>query len=277
MKNNTKTPSFWTSFLGFLLKNVLLSIICLVAILSALIYFLRSYTTHGVEVEVPQITGLTIQEAEMLLQSRELSVQIIDSTYSDKVPLGMIVDQNPEPQSHVKPHRTIYVVTNARQRRQVVMPSLLDVSYRQAENTLRHLGLVVDSVRFEPSQYRELLLDIMCGDTSVQAGTRLSEGTHIVLVVGQGLGTGVVEVPNLSGQDMVAARSYLLVKHLTLGSYEYDEEPTEDNLNDFVVYWQSPAVGSSVREGTGVNIRLSRNLEKAVMTSSSNEEEDDFF
>ena len=60
MKNNTPTPSFWTSFLGFLLKNIFLSIICLVAILSALIYFLRSYTIHGTEVEVPQITGLTI-------------------------------------------------------------------------------------------------------------------------------------------------------------------------------------------------------------------------
>ena len=277
MKNNTQTPSFWNSFLGFLLKNIFLSIICLVAILWALIYFLRSYTTHGTEVEVPQITGLTIQEAEVLLQARGLSLQIIDSTYSDKVPLGMIVDQNPEPQSHAKPQRTIYVVINARQRRQVVVPTLLDASYRQAENTLHHLGLIVDSVRYEPSQYRDLLLDIEYESASVPAGTRLSEGTHVVLVVGQGLGTEMVEVPNLSGQNLVSARSYLLVNHLTLGSYEYDEEPIEDNVNDFVVYWQSPAVGTSAREGTGVNIRLSRNLEKAVITSSSNETEDEFF
>ena len=277
MKNNTQTPSFWTSFLGFLLKNIFLSIICLVAILSALIYFLRSYTIHGTEVEVPQITGLTIEEAEMLLQSRGLSLQVIDSTYSDKVPLGMIVDQNPEPQSHVKPHRVVYVVMNARQRRQVVVPALLDASYRQATSTLQHLGLIVDTVRYEPSQYRDLLLDIECAGASVQAGTRLSEGTHVVLVVGQGLGTEMVEVPNLSGQNLISCRSLLLVKHLTLGSFEYDEEPTEENSNEFVVYQQTPSVGSSVREGTGVNIRLSRNLEKAVITSSSNEEEDEFF
>ena len=108
------------------------------------------------------------------------------------------------------------------------------------------------------------------------AGTRLSEGTALVLVVGKGLGQENVQVPNLLGLSLMDCRSLLLASHLTLGAYEYDEELTDETAAKFVVYEQTPAGGGMLREGSMVNIKLSRNVEKAIM-GNSHEEDNDFF
>ena len=91
------------------------AMITLVAILIAgLVIYLRNYTQHGTEITVPNITNMHIAEAEILLAADDLHVQVIDSTYSTKTPLGTIVEQNPSPGSQVKRGRTIYVIQNAR-------------------------------------------------------------------------------------------------------------------------------------------------------------------
>ncbi|MBR1922583.1 MAG: PASTA domain-containing protein [Paludibacteraceae bacterium] len=249
-----------------------------IALLIGLRLWLKQYTEHGVEVEVPQVTGLTYEEASILLEGSHLKLEVIDSTYSNKVPLGTIVEQSPVPVSHAKRGRTVYVVMNARQRRQVALPQLIDVSYRQAESTLRQIGLQSAGVVYEPSAYRDLVLDVRSLDSvSIEAGTLLTEGTAVLLVVGQGLGTEQVVVPELRGLHLQDARSLLLASHLTMGVYTYDEEPTEETLNQYVVYQQEPAAGSKLQEGKTVNIRLSTNVEKAAIVSTGDDTEEEFF
>ena len=276
MSRDTKKTGFWKTNMGFVVINALIALCVVIVLLFCVLRWLRYYTQHGDEVEVPQITGLSPEEAKVLLQASSLTLQVIDSTYSSRVPLGMVVDQVPPAESKVKHGRPVYVVLNAKQRRQVVLPELSDVTYRQAASTIQRLGLRVDSVRYEPSQYRDLVLSIERKGEPVTAGTRLSEGTGLVLVVGKGLGRENVQVPNLVGLSLTNCRSLLLASHLTLGAYEYDEEPTEETREKFVVYEQTPTVGGILREGSGVNIKLSRNIEKALM-NSSHEEENEFF
>jgi len=276
MKKNSTLAKWWSSTPGFIAKNVLLALFVLLIILVGLFYWLRGYTNHGVEVEVPQISGLTLEEAKVLLQAQDLSLQVIDSTFSTQVPLGTIVDQLPPAESMSKPGRVVYVVLNARQRQQVVLPDVWDVSYRQAQNSLQRLKLVVDSIRYEPSTYRDLVLNVEANGVGVMPGTRLTEGAHVVLVVGKGLGESEVSVPSLLGLNAADARSLLLHSRLTLGSIEYDEAPTEENKESYVVFQQVPAAGTSLREGMNVNIRMSKSMEKAVMTESSSDEEEFF-
>jgi len=275
MKRSTPRTPFLKSNTGFMILQLALAAAVSVILLFVLYKWLCRYTAHGHEVEVPQITGLNVQEANMLLQGNQPKREVIDSTYSHKVPLGTIVEQNPAQESHVKKGRTIYVVVNARQRRQVVLPDLIDVSYRQAENTLRQQGLNVSEVVYEPSAYRDLVLDIRQGEQSLPAGSRLTEGSSVVLVVGAGLGEGTSTVPDLTGRTLADARALLLATRLTLGSYEYDTPP-EENEDDYVVYSQEPAPGEELREGQSVSIRLSTNLEKAATTRQKTDE-DEFF
>jgi len=264
------------SNLKFFGVNLLLAVGIVVVLMIGIVAGLRHYTDHGHEIEVPQVTGLYPEEASSLLSSTGLKLEIIDSTFSKKVPLGTIVEQNPPVESNVKEGRTIYVVINASTQKQVVLPELHDMSYRQAVNMLHQLGLRVGEILYEPSEYRDLVLDLRIDSVSIETGTKVNEGAEIIVVVGSGRGTEMVNVPDMTGLRLMEARSLLLSEHLTLGRVDYDIEPTEENKEEYVVYSQQPQSGSSLLEGSAVWIKLSQDKAK-VVTENNITEEDDFF
>ena len=241
------------SDLKFVGWNIVFAVVVGILIIVALVLWLRGYTQHGVEVEVADVRGLVLEEAEPLLHAQGLQIEVIDSTYSDKVPFGTVVDQDPKPQSHAKHGRLVYVTINATTKRQITMPNLHDMSYRQAETTLRGLGLRVDSIyEYEPSAYRDLVLDVKANGQSIQPGDKVPVGTKVRLVVGFGRGTEEVEVPSVIGFTLQDARSLLLSRRLTIGAVNYDE-PAEEGVEQFV-YSQSPTAGERVLEGETITL-----------------------
>ena len=274
-----KKPGFFDkSDLKFVGGNIVLAIIVATVILVTLIIWLRSYTQHGVEVEVSDVRGLVVSEAQVLLGAQGLSLVVIDSTYTDKVPFGTIVEQDPKPDSHAKHGRSVYVTINATTKRQITMPDLHDMSYRHAETTLRGLGLKVDSVYdYEPSAFRNLVLDVKSNGVSVQPGEKIPVGTEVRLVVGFGRGTEEVEVPSVIGLTLRDARSLLLSHRLTIGAVTYDE-PVEEG-NEAYIYKQVPAAGNLLLEGETVSLKLSIDIEKATTGTGVAEEaeEDSWF
>ena len=178
--------------------------------------------------------------------------------------------------SHAKHNRTMYVVMNARNRRQVALPDLRDMSYRQAETTLRSVGIrVSDEYEYEPSEYKDLVLDVKKDGRPLAPGERIDEGSLVTLVVGFGKGTEMVDVPTVIGMTLTNARSLLLSKRLTVGTVEYDE-PEPEKQAEAVVYLQSPNQGEQLLEGSMVNLKLSVDVEKAL-TSHNQEGEEEFF
>jgi len=270
-----KKPIFDKSDLKFVGWNIVFAVVVGILIIVALVLWLRGYTQHGVEVEVADVRGLVLEEAEPLLHAQGLQIEVIDSTYSDKVPFGTVVDQDPKPQSHAKHGRLVYVTINATTKRQITMPNLHDMSYRQAETTLRGLGLRVDSIyEYEPSAYRDLVLDVKANGQSIQPGDKVPVGTKVRLVVGFGRGTEEVEVPSVIGLTLQDARSLLLSRRLTIGAVNYDE-PAEEGAEQFV-YSQSPTAGERILEGETITLYLSSNIEKAA-TGGSNTDDDNWF
>jgi beta-lactam-binding protein with PASTA domain len=203
-------------------------------------------------------------------------LSIIDSTYSQKTPLGTLLEQNPKAGSKVKKGRTIYAIQNARFRRPIIMPELRDLSLRQAESTIKALGLAVGDIIYEPSTYRDIILDIRIDTMSVTAGTSLPEGSVVNLYVGKGPGIQQVSVPSIIGKTLAEARSWLMGHALSLGIVEYDVEPTEETREQYVVYSQTPQGGTEVVEGTTVHIKLSMDIEKSVTTDNIGDEEEFF-
>ena len=94
---------------GFIIKNLLIALAIGIVLLVILLSYLKRYTEHGVEVEVPNITGMYLEEAQTILTHEGLQMEVVDSTFSKKVPLGTIVEQTPVPNSHCKHGRSIYV------------------------------------------------------------------------------------------------------------------------------------------------------------------------
>ena len=261
----------------FVFKNILLAILIVVVLLTGLYFWLRHYTEHGVEIEVPNVVGMYLEEAQPQVAAVGMNMQVTDSTFSNTVPLGTIVEQVPSANSHAKKNRTLYVVVNARCRRQVAVPDLHDMSYRQAEASLRSMGIrVSDQYEYEPSEYKDLVLDVKQNGRALQPGERIDEGSIVTLVIGFGKGTEMVSVPNLVGLTLANARSLLLSQRLTVGVVEYDDDQDAEAVNEPVVYSQSPASGEQLLEGSMVNLKLSTNVEK-TLTTQGQESEEDFF
>lgn len=276
MAKNTKKDGFLSTKLGFVTLNLVIAIAIGTGLLIALVSWLRTYTDHSIEVEIPQITGLYPAEAEVLLQSAQLELEIADSTFSHKVPLGTIVEQVPQAESHAKRGRKVYAIVNAKTRQKVAVPALHDMSYRQAENNLKRLGFVVDTVIYQPSEFRDLVIDLLLNDEPVEPGTYLEEGTSLTLVIGTGKRSQMVAVPDLRGRSAKEARRLLLEHRFTMGNCAYDEQPTEETEELFVVYDQEPAAGKLYLEGSSVNIKLSTDLEKTILEGNTDDEENFF-
>lgn len=268
--------TFWKeSKIAFVIKMCLLAAVAAVILALIAVGWLKLYTHHGDEVVVPNLQAMYIDEADILARAEGLYVQIVDSTYTKKVPLGSIMEQKPVAGSRTKNGRPIYVIINAKQVRQIPLPSIREISYRQAEATLHTVGLNVKEVVWEPSIYRNMVLDVRYQGKSIEAGTRLGEGEKVVLVVGQGNGTEQVIVPNLFSKTQNAARESLMGQRLTLGGVFYDVEP-DGNEQDYVVYRQSKNPGEMITEGSRVDIYLTTDREKAL-NASSETHTDEFF
>ncbi len=267
---------FFQSVTGFVTTNILIAIIAAIVILVCVTMWLRGYTLHGKEVTIPSVIGMSQEEADIVLRGNALHLVIVDSTFSDKAPLGTVVEQTPPALSHAKPDRPVYVVMNARTRRMIPLPELHDVSYRQADATLRSIGLKVGNVLYEPSLYPDNVLDIRDGEKSLEVGTRLPEGSSVTLVIGRRQGNKMVTVPALLGMSLNQARTTLLQVGLTIGRYIYDVEPTPETLEHYIIYQQTPAEGVTLQEGSTVNIMLSTDLERAITTDTPQNEENFF-
>ena len=249
---------FWKeTFGGFVLKNVLIAIGVIVALSWITLFCVDFYTHHGEAEVVPDLRGSTVEEAQVILASKGLRVQVIDSVYVRGKKLGTIIEQNPSPNSNIKTNRPIYVKINSRFVRQVTLPELSDVSYRQADAMLQSIGLSVGSVEYAPSEYKDLVIQVKFHGRAVLPGTRIPEGSAVVLVVGSGEGNAEVQVPAIKGMSLEDATQAITTASFVVGAVEYDTTPSGDET-EYIIYRQRPAAGSSLSAGSKINLYLSK-------------------
>ncbi len=272
---------FWKeSFGGFVLKNVLISIAIIVVLTWIALIAMDFYTHHGDYEVVPDLRGSYVEEAEILLAKQGLFVQVIDSVYVRNKKLGTIIDQIPAPNSNVKNNRAIYLIINSRQVRQVTLPDVSDVSYRQADAMLQSIGLVIGSVEYAPSDYKDLVLEVKYKGRVTEAGSRIPEGSTIVLVVGNGLGAAQAMVPVIKGLGLEEASDAIIAAQLNIGAVEYDVPPS-GNEADYIIYRQRPSAGSTISAGTAIDLYLSKDKSRLNEVFEEDalpaEKEEDFF
>lgn len=250
--------TFWKeTFAGFILKNILIAVAIIVTVSWMVLIGIDFYTHHGESETIPDLRGSYVEEAEILLAKKGLYPQVIDSVYVRGKKLGTIIDQIPPANSSVKRNRPIYLIINSRSVRQVTLPEINDVSYRQADAMLQSMGLSVSNVEYAPSEFKDLVTDVKYHGRSILPGTRLPEGSSVVLVVGSGLGNSQALVPSLKGLGLDEANQEILSASLIAGSVEYDVTPS-GNEDDYFIYRQRPAAGTSLSAGSRVDVFLTK-------------------
>jgi len=249
---------FWKqSFGGLVLKNVLIAIGIIVALSWIALIAVDFYTHHGESEIIPDLRGSYVEEAEVILAKKGLYPQVIDSVYVRDKKLGTIIDQIPPANSSVKRNRPVYLIINSRKVRQVTLPEITDVSYRQADAMLQSIGLSVSNVEYAPSEYKDLVSEIKFHGRSILPGTRVPEGSSVVLVVGNGQGNAKSTVPSLKGLGLDDATQEAIGESLSIGEVEYDVPPS-GNEEEYIIYRQRPAAGTSLSAGSQIEVFLSR-------------------
>jgi len=271
----------WNETLGgFILKNILIAIVIIIALAWSALIYIDYYTHHNESVTIPDLRGSYVEEAEIQLSKQGLFPQVIDSVYVPGRKLGTIIDQIPAPNSTVKMNRPIYLIINSRQIRQVALPDLSDISYRQADAMVQSLGFTVSSVEYAPSDYKDLVIAVKLRGRTILAGTKIPEGSTLVLVIGNGQGNVMTQVPFLKGMNLEDATQEAVTASFSVGAVNYDVPP-KGNEGDYIIYRQVPSAGASAPAGSRIELFLSKDKERMNETfdedKNETEKEEQFF
>lgn len=148
--------------------------------------WLNHWTRHDDVVYVPDVKGMSFDEAQIHLLSQGFEVELSDSIYDNKAKRGAVVDQNPKDSTTVRSGRTIYLTINAFYPRMVYIPALTDISIRQARAALEGIGIKNITIKEVPSLYKDLVLGAKWNGKQLMPGTRVPLNAKIVLEVGIG-------------------------------------------------------------------------------------------
>lgn len=143
-------------------RVILFNVVAMVIIGMVLIWLsmllLKSYTRHDKAFRMPDVIGMTQEEAQRTLGQEKLKMEITDSLYSELMPPGVILETTPKPGSMIKTERTIYVIVNNSQVKQLSVPEVHEISRRQAEALLRGSGFINVTVKYIPGTFHDLAL-----------------------------------------------------------------------------------------------------------------------
>ncbi len=250
---NLKTL-FKLNTVGGLLANVGITIVLMAVI--AIIYFyiyLPNVTNHGKSIPVPDLTGLTMEDAEKILAEKTLRIAVNDSAYLENADPLSILKQFPKTGEEVKENRTIYVSINRTTPTTLPVPDLVDRSLINAEVVLKSNELRIGNIYYEASPFRNLVTEMRHKGQVILAGTRIFKGATIDLVVGDGNGPADFVVGTLIGDTYKTALLKLSGWNLHLGTVEIPEGQDTTGIIPYV-YKQVPLPGDSVRIGEPIHL-----------------------
>ena len=171
-------------FSSYICWNLIAMVLVGIALCICLWVWMIVYTKHGESVEVPEVKGMMIHDAEYALDELDLVTVVVDSAYVRKQPAGIVLDQKPAPGSKVKSGREIYLTINQKQTPTNTIPDIAgNCSRREAEARLRALGFKIGPIELVPGD-PDWVIALKVNGREVYTGERVPSDAPVVLVVG---------------------------------------------------------------------------------------------
>ncbi len=171
----------------FLWGNIIAMFIVVIALFIGVQFWLADYTHHGENIEVPNLYGVSYEEAVDQMSGYGVFVVASDTGYNKKMEANCILVQTPREGTHIKMGRTIYVTINSPSSPKVKIPDIIDnTSFREAQARLTAIGFVL----LEPKKVegeRDWVYGVMAGDKPLQTGDLVSIETPLTLIIGSGV------------------------------------------------------------------------------------------
>jgi len=170
---------------------VILNVLALILFLTLLWFgsqaWMNWYTHHGEGIEVPDLLGLNITEAEENLEAEELQAFVVDSIYDKQKPAGIVLDQKPAAGAMVKRGRQIYLTINKSAIDKQPLPNIIgNCTEQQAKVILQKNGFIVGNTEYSYGD-KDMLLGVKLNGTSIGNGQRISPDIPLTLVVGNNI------------------------------------------------------------------------------------------
>ena len=199
------------------------------------------------QVEVPDVVGMTLDDAKKELNDAGLGWKIGKQEESAQYDKGYVMGQDPEDGEKVKKNTQITLdVRTGKGEGQGEVPNVVGQDEADAQKTLEDAGFKVESTAVYSSQPQGEVVA-----TTPEAGTQAAKGSTVTIQVSKG--EEKVSVPDVRGTDENTAKNTLSGAGLNVTvTTDYSDSVAQGN-----VISQDPSGGTKVDAGTNVNIVVS--------------------
>ncbi len=208
----------------------------------------------GQSITIPDVTGMTEDEALKALNDAGFKNVTSSYSYSDSVGEGNVISTTPSANTNGSKDTKITMTVSKGAEKQTV-PDVTGQTESDAQNSLASVGLT-GSVTYE---YSSSVAQGKVISQSLAAGKKVAAGTTVGLVVSQGQEPPEkVTVPPITGSTLDNARQLIKSTGLTVGSITYQYS---NDVSSGCVISCDPGDGSSVDDGSTVNLVISQGPE----------------
>ena len=207
-----------------------------------------AYTNYDEGVTVPDVSRRSLVEAVSLLGYYGLRSEVAERRSNSAFPANYVIDQTPSAAEIVKPNRKIYLTVNTIRTPTVEVPKLVNLSLRNAKLQLQNYGLMVGTISYESSRFKNSVLR-----QSIEPGKVVEKGTAIDLAISDGLGNKMVKVPKIIGLRLAEAQQILRDAGLRIGEFRF--QPTKQVPPNTILDYEPKR--AEVKEGKTLKLIVS--------------------
>ena len=219
--------------------------------------------TNPPEVEMPNVVGMSREEAQKEIEATKLKFEVEKEEYDAEVPEGFVISQDPkymERFNKVKEGSTVKVVISKGQEKTTV-PKVVGMTKEEAIQAIEDANLKAEVIEETSKKVEEGY--VISQDT--EADTEIAAGETIKIHVSTGTGIKQVTVVSVVGQDEATAKKTL--EDLGLKVTITYTDSTKDNGK---VATQSIVDGKVVDEGTAITLTVNKVAENKTVTVNIN-------
>jgi beta-lactam-binding protein with PASTA domain len=198
---------------------------------------------------VPKVDGLAQDAATTAVTAAKLTVGTVTQQASNTVAAGNVISQDPANGSSLRPGSPVNLVISSGPQVMVTVPGVEGLTQAAATTAITGTKLMVGTVAQQTSN------TVVAGNVISQDpanGNSLAQGSPVNLVISSG--PQMATVPNVEGLTENAATAALTEAKFKIGTVA---QQTSDTVTTGRVMSQEPASGSSVAEGSPVNLVVS--------------------
>ena len=226
--------------------GVIAGIVALILIVVILSISINDYRYKNATIKMPDLVGLSENDAVELLESNNLTSSDIQYEYSNDVKKGLVISQNISPEVEVKTLSSVGIVIS--KGALIVVPDIVGKSQQEGEKLLEKEGF---SCKVEEKQYSD---DYKKGEIISQkpkAKKKKEEGAEISIVVSKGVEQ--IRVPDVVGLSEKEARSTLEEANLRVEA----TSSYSDSVASGIITSQSIPKDSEVDKGSCISLVVS--------------------